>query len=332
MTGEQSALIQQERPTPDGFRLDASRHPELASDAAGIPLANQIGTRSEDHKMRGQFMRTGTTIKAVLSLGLLLTAGFHSIGYTQQTPQSSHDNFKHGVRNIVLVHGAWADGSSWSGVIPLLEADGYHVVAVQLPLTSLTDDDAVTQRAITRITTAYPGPVLLVGHSYGGVVIGDTPGDDPNVAGLVYVAAFAPDSGESALSLLGTLSTPPPISQYLTFDAAQQFVTISPQGIANAFAQDLSKLEQVELTATQGPASLAVLQAMPTVTPAWRTKPSWFIVASHDKAITAGLEETMAQKINATTITLPTCHVAMLQEPARVAEFIERAAMSAGSR
>src|SRR5271167_4685798 len=126
-----------------------------------------------------------------------------------------------GVNNIVLVHGAWADGSSWSKVIPILEAQGYHVVAAQLPLTSLEDDDAATQRAITRITTAYPGPVLLVGHSYGGVVIGDQPGNDANVAGLVYVAAFAPDSGESALSLLGTLSTPPPINQFLQFDMAK---------------------------------------------------------------------------------------------------------------
>lgn len=276
-------------------------------------------------------MRTRTAIQAVLSIGLLLTAGFHRVGYAQQSPEASRGNFSRGVKNIVLVHGAWADGSSWSGVIPLLEAQGYHVTAVQLPLTSLADDDAVTQRAITRITTAYPGPVLLVGHSYGGVVIGDTPGNDPNVAGLVYVAAFAPDSGESALSLLSALQTPSPITPFLVFDTTGQFVTISPQGIAQAFAQDLSQLEQVELTATQGPASVAVLSATPTVIPAWRTKPAWYIVAGHDKAITATLENQMAEKINARTITLPTCHLAMIQEPAKVAEFIEQAAISAGS-
>jgi pimeloyl-ACP methyl ester carboxylesterase len=277
-------------------------------------------------------MKLGKMIREVLSVGLLLTAGFQSVGYSQQVQESSPDNSSHGVRNIVLVHGAWADGSSWSRVIPLLEAEGYHVVAVQLPVTSLADDDAVTERAIVRITTAYPGPVLLVGHSYGGVVIGDTPGNDPNVVGLVYVAAFAPDTGESALSLLGTLSTPSPISQYLVFDAAHQFVTISPQGVATTFAQDLPKLEQIKLTATQGPAAVAALAATPTVTPAWHSKPSWFIVASHDMAITAGLEAQMAQKINATTITLPTCHLAMLQEPQKVAEFIEQAAKSIGSR
>jgi pimeloyl-ACP methyl ester carboxylesterase len=273
-------------------------------------------------------MRTGRMIQAVMSVGLLLTAGFHNAGYAQQSPESSRDNFNRGVKNIVLVHGAWADGSSWSKVIPLLEAQGYHVVAAQLPLTSLEDDDAATQRAIARITKAYPGPVLLVGHSYGGVVIGDTPGNDPNVAGLVYVAAFAPDSGESALSLLDTLSPVSPLTPFLQFDAAKQFVTISPEGVAVAFAQDLSKLEQITLTATQGPTSGADLTATPTVTPAWRTKPTWFIVAAQDKAITAPLEKRMAERMNATTITLPTCHLAMLQEPAKVAEFIVRAATS----
>ena len=267
-------------------------------------------------------------VQTVMSVGLLLTAGFHSVVYAQQSEESSRDSFNRGVKNIVLVHGAWADGSSWSKVIPILEAQGYHVAAAQLSLTSLEDDDAATQRAIARLTALYPGPVLLVGHSYGGVVIGDKPGNDPNVAGLVYVAAFAPDTGESALSLLGTLKTPSPLTSFLLRDQAQQFITISAQGVAVAFAQDLSKTEQAQLTATQGPTSVADLLATPTVTPAWRTKPTWFIVSAQDKAITAGLEESMAQRIGATTITLPTCHLAMLQEPLRVAEFIVRAATS----
>jgi len=277
-------------------------------------------------------MRTKKFIHAALSAGLLLTAGLPGVGYAQQSPDSSRDNFNHGVKNIVLVHGAWADGSSWSRVIPLLETEGYHVIAVQLPLTALEDDDAATDRAIARITLAYPGPVLLVGHSYGGVVIGDTPGNNPNVAGLVYVAAFAPDSGESALSLPATLKTPSPLKPFLVFDPAQQFITISAQGVAQAFAQDLSKPEQALLTATQGPAAVAALSATPSVTPAWRTKPTWFIISAQDKAITAGLEERMAQRMGATTITLPTCHLAMLQEPRRVAEFIEQAATSVGDR
>ena len=132
-------------------------------------------------------------------------------------------------------------------VIPLLEARGFHVVAAHMPLTSLQDDDAAVERAIDRITQANPGPVLLVGHSYGGVVIGDVPGNDPRVAGLVYVAAFAPDTGQSALSLLGTLSAPPPINNYLVFDPTKTSAWISDEGIARAFAQDLSPLEQHEL-------------------------------------------------------------------------------------
>jgi pimeloyl-ACP methyl ester carboxylesterase len=273
-------------------------------------------------------MRMRTFLQPLLTIGLLLTAGFHSVGYAQQSPEPSPSNSNSVVKNIVLVHGAWADGSSWDGVIPLLEAQGFHVVAVQLPLTSLADDDAVTERAIARITMAHAGPVLLVGHSYGGVVIGDKPGNDPNVAGLVYVAAFAPDSGESALSLLGTLKVHSPIQPFLVFDPAQQFVTISPEGVAVAFAQDLSKEEQVKLTATQGPISVADFSATPTVSPAWHTKPTWFIVSAQDKAITAGLEERLAARMNATTITLPTCHLAMIQQPVKVADFIAHAARS----
>ena len=248
-----------------------------------------------------------------------------------QTSNAAHDD---AVRNIVLVHGAWANGSSWSGVIPLLEARGFHVVAAQMPLTSLQNDDTAVEEAIDRITQANPGPVLLVGHSYGGVVIGDVPGNDPRVVGLVYVAAFAPDSGQSALSLLGTLSAPPPINNYLVFDPAKPvdpaktLVWISDEGIARAFAQDLSPIKQHELAAVQGITVLSDLVATPTVTPAWKSKPSWFVISEHDNVITAGLEEREAQTIGAKTLELPTCHVTMLQEPGRIADFIWSAAQS----
>src|ERR1700687_446458 len=119
------------------------------------------------------------------------------------------------IRNVVLVHGAWADGSSWSRVIPLLQARGFNAVAVQLPLTSLTDDSAAVKRAIDRMTAEHPGSVVLVGHSYGGAVIGEA-GNDPRVAALVYVAAFAPDQGESALGLLSAYPTPAPLGDHLS--------------------------------------------------------------------------------------------------------------------
>ena len=266
-----------------------------------------------------------------LCFGLPLAASLPMTA-AAQTSNAAHDG---AVRNIVLVHGAWANGSSWSRVIPLLEARGFNVVAAHMPLTSLQDDDAAVEKAIDRITRANPGPVLLVGHSYGGVVIGDVPGNDPRVVGLVYVAAFAPDSGQSALSLLGTLSSPPPIQNYLVFDPAKivdpanTFVWISDEGIARAFAQDLSPIEQRELAAVQGITALGGdLFATPTVTPAWKSKPSWFVISEHDDVITAGLEEREAQIIGATTIELPTCHVAMLQEPGRIADFISSAAES----
>ena len=261
---------------------------------------------------------------ACLCFGLPLAICLPTMALAQ-TSNAVHD---HGVRNIVLVHGAWANGSSWSPVIPRLEARGFHVVAAHMPLTSLQDDDAAVERAIERITQENPGPVLLVGHSYGGVVIGDVPGNDSRVVGLVYVAAFAPDTGESALSLLGTLSSPPPINNYLVFDPTMTSVWISDEGIARAFAQDLSPIEQRELAAVQGITAVEDLRATPTVTPAWKSKPSWFVISAHDDVITAGLEQREAQAIGAKTIELPTCHVAMLQEPERISDFISRAAES----
>jgi len=266
---------------------------------------------------------------AFLCFGLPLAASLPVLAVAQASDAGANQK----VRNIVLVHGAWANGSSWSQVIPLLEARGFHVVAAQMPLTSLQEDDAAVERTIERITQANPGPALLVGHSYGGVVIGDVPGNDPRVVGLVYVAAFAPDTGQSALSLLGTLSSPPPINNYLVLGPPMTFDPLTPtwisdEGVARAFAQDLSPFEQRELAAVQGITAFGDLQATPTVTPAWKSKPSWFVISAHDDVITAGLEQQEAQTIGAKAIELPTCHVAMLQEPGRVADFISNAAES----
>ena len=274
------------------------------------------------------------TISKILRGASAAIAGF-SFATALAIGAAAQPSSTQAVKNVVLVHGAWANGSSWSKVIPLLEARGFHVVAAQMPLTSLKDDDDAVERAIERITQANPGPVLLVGHSYGGVVIGDVPGNDPRVVGLVYVAAFAPDTGQSALSLLGTLSSPPPINKYLlvgptmSLDPTLTPTWISDEGVARAFAQDLSPFQQRELAAVQGITSLlGDLFATPTVTPAWKSKPSWFVISGHDDVITPGLEQQEAQAIGAKTIELPTCHVAMLQEPGRVADVISSAAES----
>src|ERR1700678_4395049 len=222
--------------------------------------------------------------------------------------------------NVILVHGAWANGASWSKVIPLLEAKGLHVVAVELPLTSLEDDVATVKRAIA----LEDGPVLLVGHSYGGVVITEA-GTDPKVAGLVYVSAVAPDRGESAFGLI--TSVPTPIGSELRPDKSG-FLKLTSKGIAEDFAQDLSAKEIEVLTATQVPTSVAAMKGEVTI-PAWKSKPSWYMIAANDRAISPDLEAAQAKKIGATTITVPSSHVIMLAQPSKVAGVIFDAASKA---
>jgi len=226
-----------------------------------------------------------------------------------------------GVKNVILVHGAWADGSSWTSVIATLNADGYNVTAVQLPLTSLADDAAVVQRALARET----GKTLLVGHSYGGVVITQA-GTDPKVAGLVYVAAYAPASGESALSLNGTVPNTPILND-LSADASG-FLTISNAGVAADFAQDLSVADQTTVALTQGPISAPGALSASVTTVAWNNVPSWYVVASNDRVISPALEATMAKRMNATTLTLQSGHLAMISHAPDVSAFIEKSASS----
>jgi pimeloyl-ACP methyl ester carboxylesterase len=221
------------------------------------------------------------------------------------------------VKNVLLVHGAWADGSSWSKVIPRLIAAGLNVVAVQIPLTSLADDVAATERAIALAN----GPVLLVGHSYGGAVITEA-GNDRKVVGLVYVSAFAPDKGESSLSL--ATANPTPGGGEIRPDSGG-FLKLTPTGIMDDFAQDLSKIEKTILNVTQVPTAGAALGAVAT-NPAWRNKPTWFIIAANDRTVSPQLEEMEAKRMNATTITVSTSHVAMLANPEKVADFIKLAA------
>src|SRR3984957_15390102 len=236
---------------------------------------------------------------------------------TAQTPPSAE------IKTVLLVHGAWADGSSWSKVIPLLEAKGLHVVAVQIPLTSFADDVAATQRALA----LEDGPVLLAGHSYAGAVITEA-GNDPKVAGLVYVSAVAPDKGESAFGLI--TSVPTPIDSELRPDKSG-FLKLTPKGIAEDFAQDLPAGEIAVLTATQVPTSVTAMKGEIT-TPAWKSKASWYIVAANDRAISPGLEASQAKKIEATTITVPSSHVIMLAQPSKVAGVILEAASKSSSR
>ena len=253
-----------------------------------------------------------------LACTLLATALCFSSGHRLL----AQSNESHSVRNVILVHGAWADGSSWSKVIPLLEAKGLHVTAVQLPLTSLADDVATVKRAFA----LEDGPFLLVGHSYGGSVITEA-GNDPKVAGLVYVAAFAPDKGESTLDQIK--ANPTPVGTELRPDASG-FFNLSDKGIVEDFAPDLPKAEQKILIATQDPIAGAAFGA-PISTPAWRNKPSWFVIASEDRMISPKLEEAEAQKMKAKSITISSSHVVLLSHPVEVAGFIERAVHESGT-
>jgi pimeloyl-ACP methyl ester carboxylesterase len=230
------------------------------------------------------------------------------------------------VKNIILVHGAWADGSSWSKLIPLLQANGLRVVAVQLPLTSLSADAAVTKRAIDDAD----GPVLLVAHSYGGSVITEA-GNDPKVAGLVYIAAGAPDVGESFADQIKPYPPAPALTQ-ATQDAAG-FFRLTPRGMAEDFAQDLSPRESAIMAVVQGPLSVAAFNEKATQA-AWKTRPSWFIVAGSDRVVPIDLERAEAARMKATTITIASSHVVMLSHPNEVAAFIESAlaTLNGGSR
>jgi pimeloyl-ACP methyl ester carboxylesterase len=226
------------------------------------------------------------------------------------------------VKNIVLVHGAFADGSSWSRVVAILQAKGYNVTAVQNPLTSFADDVAATNRALAQ----QQGPVILVGHSWGGVVITEA-GVDPKVAGLVYVAAFGPDAGE-AVGDIGK-NYPPPASLAAPIVDAQGFMSLTTEAIEKHFAWDLPKAEARVLAATQAPVHTSAFGAKVSNV-AWKTKPSWYIVAKQDRAIDPAEERFFAKRMKATTTELETSHVPMLSKPREVAAVIIDAATKAG--
>ena len=226
------------------------------------------------------------------------------------------------VQNIVLVHGAFADGSSYAKVIPLLEAQGFRVTAVQNPLSSLAEDVAAAKRAIA----AQDGPVLLVGHSWGGMSVSEA-GNDPRVAGLVYIAAIVPQDGQSASDVLKPYPPTPGLG-HMKPDSAG-FLSLTRQGIEEDFVPDLPAAERALVYATQGPWNSAALGET-VASPAWKTKPSWFI-AVNDRILPADYELAIAKLIKAKTTSLPSGHVPMLSRPKEVAAVIIAAANSLGT-
>jgi pimeloyl-ACP methyl ester carboxylesterase len=244
---------------------------------------------------------------ACLSLFLVTSAAF-ATGQSMST------------KTVVLVHGAWADASSWNRVIPLLEAKGLRVVAVQNPLSSLADDVAATTRVINMQT----GPVILVGHSWAGVVITQA-GNNDKVAALVYVAAFAPDSGQSINDLIAGFPPPPYIATLAKDESG--YLYLAPEALAQYFAPDLPPATQKLMIATQGPWFYGCLADKVTKA-AWHDKPSWWVLAEKDQIIDPRLQQGMAAAAKATVSKVQSSHVAMLSKPTEVAAAIVAAANS----
>ena len=223
------------------------------------------------------------------------------------------------IKNIVIVHGAFADGSGWRDVFDILVKAGYAVSVVQPPLTSLADDVAATKRVLD----LQQGPTLLVGHSYGGVVITEA-GDAPNVVGLVYIAAFIPDQGESAVSLL---SQAPAANEDMRA-TKDDFLYLEPAAFPADFAADVPPAQAKFMAHSQAMLAKAAGGA-PVTAAAWRHKKSWALIASHDRNINPDLERTMAKRAGCETIEVPASHAVYLSKPHDVARLIERAAKAA---
>ncbi|RYZ12356.1 MAG: alpha/beta hydrolase [Comamonadaceae bacterium] len=249
----------------------------------------------------------------VIALMAPLVAGF-SLSVAAQTKAPSMASTAAASPSVVLVHGAFADGSDWNKVVPLLQAKGVQVVAIQNPLTSLEDDVAAARRAIE----AQPGKVVLVGHSWGGTVITEA-GNSDKVAALVYVAAFAPDAGEAA-GQLGKNLPPPSGLAHLRPDAAG-FLTLTPEGMSQHFAQDLPAAQTAVMSATQGPIHSKTFEQKVTAA-AWKGRPSWYVVAAKDHMIPTALQQEMAKRIGAKVTTVDSSHVPQQSKPEAVAAVI----------
>jgi pimeloyl-ACP methyl ester carboxylesterase len=225
---------------------------------------------------------------------------------------------------VLLVHGAFVDGSGWQGVYRILSHDGYQVTIVQNPTISLADDVAVTKRAIA----AQSGSVILVGHSYGGAVISEA-GNDPKVAGLVYIAAYAPDKGESLQTLIAAApagSVPPPI-----LPPQDGFLSLDREKFAAAFAADVKEDQAAFMSASQVPCGVQAVGTTVT-TPAWREKPSFYLVTQSDKMIPPPQQRQMAKRAGATVVEVDSSHAVMISKPDAVGSLIEKAAAATSAK
>src|SRR2546430_6758855 len=220
-------------------------------------------------------------------------------------------------RNVVLIHGAWADGSSWAEVIPLLQAAGLNVTAVQNPLTSLADSAAATRR----ILALQDGPTVLVAHSWAGTVISEA-GTDPKVTALVYVAARAPDAGEDFVALSAKFPTMPVRAGVQEHDG---FTYLSEDAFLRYFANGVAREKAMVLYAEQEPTAASLFGGRTSMA-AWRSKPSWYAVSKQDQTINPDLERFLARRMNATTVELDAGHLSLVSHPKEIADLILAAA------
>jgi pimeloyl-ACP methyl ester carboxylesterase len=225
---------------------------------------------------------------------------------------------------IVLVHGAWADSTGWSGVIKRLDKDGYDVLAPATPLRSLSGDAAYVASFLAQT----PGPIVLVGHSYGGAVITNAAAGHDNVKALVYIDGFAPDIGENTLALAGADSLIPSSIEFKgipPFGPTDVDVYIKKESFRETFAVDVSKREAALMAVAQRPAAAAT-GSEPTTATAWKTIPSWYLVGRQDRTITPAAQRFMAHRAGSTTVEIDSSHVSMISHPRAVADLIETAA------
>lgn len=249
---------------------------------------------------------------------LLAAAATLSLG---AAPADAQVHSGKAVKSIILVHGGFVDGSGWMDVYTILRKDGYEVTIVQNPTNSLADDVAVTKRAIA----AADGPVILVGHSYGGVVVSEA-GNDPKVAGVVYIAAFAPDAGESVASLIANPAPGAPVPPILPL--VDGYLFLDSAKFAQAFAADVRPEVARFMADSQVPWGVEALSGAVTV-PAWRVKPSWYLVASDDRMIPPAAQRQMAGRAGSTVREAAGSHAIYVSKPGVVAAIIEDAAHGA---
>jgi pimeloyl-ACP methyl ester carboxylesterase len=262
-------------------------------------------------------------MKHILFITAIIFLAFSVLTNTQaQSSNVSKGSEVLPLPNVVLVQGAWADGSSWSRVIPLLQEKSYNVTAVQIPLTSLADDVAVTGRVLAM----QKGPTILVGHSYDGVVITVAGANASNVIGLVYISAYAPDAGEVLGELNGRM--PAASGQANIRPDAYGFLWIDPKAFPESFAQDVDPVQARVMAAVQKPLSASIFGEKVTQA-AWRSLPSWYLVSENDRMINPGLERFMAKRIGAKeVVSLPSSHASLVSHSSEVAKLIMDAANS----